>query len=255
MSLLFAFRFFRICFKFSVLFPSILFWFARSSCFPRYIWVLLFCGVVPAVPDGAPPFLCSLVFAFPHVAVRPAPSVFLSDSRCFVSLPVLHGLRPSFLHPAPPVALRLGCSSCSLPCCRFSLAIPRLSGCCFSSFLTVFFRIVSPAAPSACCGIFRCGFGSFSDGSALLCCCGLWLSLFYLVRISGSRRDMVSLWDESGCLRPLFFSVRVACLCWYPFYFVSAPFLCLVRIWHSLSVVPGGSNFLGALSSSILVLS
>ena len=53
-------------------------------------------------------------------------AVFLSDSRSFVSLPVLFGLRPSF-----SASCASGCSSplhssCSLPCCRFSLANPSV---------------------------------------------------------------------------------------------------------------------------------
>ena len=55
---------------------------------PAFLGLSGFCffvGLFLAVPAGAPPFLCSSVFAFPHVAVRPAPSVFLSDSRSFVS--------------------------------------------------------------------------------------------------------------------------------------------------------------------------
>ena len=66
---------------------------------PAFLGIFGFCFFVrllPAVPDGALFFLCSLVFGFPHAAVRPALLVFLSDSRSFVSLPVLYGLRPSF---------------------------------------------------------------------------------------------------------------------------------------------------------------
>ena len=47
---------------------------------------------------------------------------------------------------------------------------------------------------------------------------------------------MVSLWDESHCIRPLFSRFPVDCLL-VSFRFVSAPFLCLVCVWHSLSVV------------------
>ena len=122
-------------------------------------------------------------------------AVFLCDSQSFVSLPVLYGLRSPFfriLHLRRLFALTLLFS----PCCKFSLAIPRLSGCCFPAFLLVLFRIVITAcfgfilvpraafppfvtvSLRACWGVLRFGFGSFSSGSAFLCCCGFRLSLF-----------------------------------------------------------------------------
>ena len=75
---------------------------------------------------------------------------------------------------------------------------------------------------------------------------------FWLARISGSHRDVVSLWDKSDWLQPLYFVVS-NCL---PM-FVSALFLCLVRIGGYLRVIFIFSRwvefFLGDLSSSGLV--
>ena len=120
----------------------------------------------------SPPTFQSVVFL----------SVLWSYSRFFRIL----RLRLLFPFAAPPVVFHAAGSS---------LAVPRLSGSCFPCFLLVFFRLFfsvcfvflpypsgcSPLVsvpPSACCGVMRSGFGSFSAVSALLCCCGFWLSVF-----------------------------------------------------------------------------
>ena len=95
-SVRFPLLFFSIRFQFSVLFPSILFWYARSSCFPRLFWVSLLCGVA---------FLrfmmgLRLFFALWSSLLRMRQfglllTVFLSDSIGLLSTCSL-GLRPSF---------------------------------------------------------------------------------------------------------------------------------------------------------------
>ena len=180
-------------------------------------------GLLPAVPARAPfyslPFglrfsawgISALVLA---VFLCDFQSLCVSPSSLWSSSPFLGILHLRWLFSLTLLLFSLRW--------EFSLAIPLSSGCCFPAFLLVFFRILVTAcfgfflvpwaafppfvtvSLRACWGVLRSGFGSFSAGSDLLCCCGFRLSLFCLVRISGSRRDMVSLWDESGKLRPLF---------------------------------------------------
>ena len=94
-------------FIFSVIFPLLLFWYARSSCFPRHFWVSIpFVGFLPEVPARAP-FLCPLVFAFPHAAFRPwslrSFSVILS-LLCLFQFSMV--FVPVFQNPTPLAALR-----------------------------------------------------------------------------------------------------------------------------------------------------
>ena len=186
---------------------------------------------------------------FPHAVALVA--YFCSSSAFFrllqlwlslpLSLPLFSLLRllllflvfiPVFPHPAPPAALCFWRASYCLLCCRVSVGgssvVRVLLSLCFCSFSIA--RFSPPASlfiacPSGC--ILSLGVCS---SSCWLWCSSLWLRFFLhrfclalfgvalwfsvvfrLVRIPGSRRDVVSLWDESGLLRPLFFSV-LSCL-------------------------------------------
>ena len=78
------FLFFGIGFMFSVVFPFILFWYARLLLLSSdLLGFASFVGFAfPVVPAIAPPFLYPLVFAFLHAAVRAAPC---GLSQCFFS--------------------------------------------------------------------------------------------------------------------------------------------------------------------------
>ena len=91
LSLLFEFLFFffSVRFLFSVIFPSLLFWYARSSCFPRHVWVLLRlwgCFLRFLLVLHLFFALWSSLFHMWHFGLILA--VFLSGSQSFVSLPV-----------------------------------------------------------------------------------------------------------------------------------------------------------------------
>ena len=99
--------FFSICFLFSILFPSLLFWYACSSCFLRHLWVSLrLSGCFLRFLLGLHLFfaLCSSLFRLQRFGLLLA--VFLTASPSFMSLPILYGLRPSFPHPTPTAVLR-----------------------------------------------------------------------------------------------------------------------------------------------------
>ena len=304
--------FFGISFPFSVVFPSILFWYARrlllssdllgfayfvgfafsccsgcgstfslpfglrfsaccgsgcslrsSSAFFHMLWLLLIVSVLP------PHFSSCCSFGCPFLFLPPFPSV--------VTLPVLYGLRPGF-----STSSASGCSSLLarlllssvLRLLRWqSLGCPGVA---FPAFLLVFFRkvfstcfvflvpraVFSPLVsfPSrVCCGVFRSGFGSFSAGSALLCCCGF-MVICFLTRSNlrfPSQRGL-PLGRVRFALASGFLSFELPACAGILSVFVSAPFLCLVRFWNYLSLVFTrwvASGFLGAQSSSVLVLS
>ena len=119
------------------------------------------------------------------------PFLFLSPfSVCCVSFCSMVFF-PVFPHPAPPAALHFWHASGCLPCSGFSFGCPSVVRVLFSlRFCWFSFAWFSPPAscfflvpraafsPSACCGVLRSGFGSFSAGSALLCCCGFMVVCF-----------------------------------------------------------------------------
>ena len=149
----------------------------------------------------------------------------LSLRFCYFSF-VWFSPPPSFFFLVPRVA------SASLPWCLFLIVL-----------VVVFFAPASVLSPS----VLPCSVAV-----------ALWLAVFCLVRISGSCCEVVSLWDESGLLRPLsFLGFELPVCAGILSAFVSAPFLCLFRIWNSLCVVFTwwvAFVFLGAQSRSVLVL-
>ena len=208
-------------FIFSVIFPSLLLWYARSSCFPRHFWVLIpFVGLLPAVPARAPSFLCPLVFALPHAAFRPWS---LRSFSAILSLLCLSQFSmvfvPVFPIPTPPSALRFDTPPV-LSVLRVLLGNPSvvrlLLPCISASFLLYsghsLLRVLP--CPSGCLSVLRDCFSS----------CLLWFSTWSPFGTSPDSFDLCFL--GSSCL-PLLVS----------FLFVYTPFLCLVRSWRSLRVV------------------
>ena len=201
---------------------------------------------------------------FPPAAVLAVPSCFSPPFQSVVALPVLWSssrffrilrLRLLFAFGTPLIVFRAAGSP---------LAVPRLSGCCFLCFSASFlspgflrllhFSSLSLGLHSLPWCLFLLVFVVVCFAPALVLsppvlpcydAVALWLSVFWLVRISGSRRDRVSLRDESGWLRPLFFSVSscLPLLVSFLFCLRSVPLPCSHLGFSSWRVLPVGYVF------------